>query len=40
LDAVREARMRREGDCEAKERAMEEPMDSGETPVIRTALGC
>lgn len=33
---VREARIRRLGDCEAMLRAMVEPIDSGETPVMRT----
>jgi hypothetical protein len=37
LDCVREARIRRHGDCEAMERAVDEPIDSGDTPVIRTS---
>jgi hypothetical protein len=36
FDWVREARIRREGAWEAMARAVEEPIDSGLTPVIRT----
>ena len=36
FDCVREARMRMEGDWEAIARAVEEPIDSGLTPVMRT----
>jgi len=36
LEDVRDARMRLEGDCEARERAMEEPIEEGERPVMRT----
>jgi hypothetical protein len=38
LDWVREARRRREGDWDAMLRAMVEPMDSGDTPVMRTEV--
>jgi hypothetical protein len=38
LDWVREARRRREGAWEAMLRAMVEPMDSGDTPVMRTGV--
>jgi hypothetical protein len=33
---VREARIKREGDWEAMERAIEDPMLSGDTPVMST----
>jgi hypothetical protein len=36
LEGVREARIRREGDCEAIAPAVDEPMLSGETPVMST----
>ena len=36
LEDVRDARMRWEGDWEARERAMEEPIEEGERPVMRT----
>jgi hypothetical protein len=38
FDLVREASIRRDGDCEATLIAVEEPMLSGETPVIRTRI--
>jgi hypothetical protein len=38
FDCVRDASKRREGDCDAMLSAMDEPIDSGETPVIRTVI--
>jgi len=38
LEGVREARMRRAGDCEAMDLAIADPMLSGLTPVMRTAM--
>lgn len=37
FDGVREARIRRVGDCDAMLSAVVEPIPSGETPVMRTS---
>jgi hypothetical protein len=39
LECVRDASRRREGDCDAMLSAMDEPIDFGDTPVMRTRIG-